>query len=157
MPSIKYETYLYILTNYTAEYTGSVMHDMSRCVWKNRPSKHATADAKHVLKLDASNVQAQKLLRNVERRDIQRKRTDRKLAKDVCKWVNTATNAATSDGGAPVSGAGPNASEGGSQPAIISSGTHSFFYNNLLFQIVFVLIVSIGVKLWFQAYEMLKQ
>jgi hypothetical protein len=120
-------------------------------------SKHATADAKHVLKLDASNVQAQKLLRNVERRDIQRKRTDRKLAKDVCKWVNTATNAATSDGGAPVSGAGPNASEGGSQPAIISSGTHSFFYNNLLFQIVFVLIVSIGVKLWFQAYEMLKQ
>ena len=121
-------------------------------------SKHATADAKRVLKADAGNAQAKKLLRNIERRDIQRKRTDKKLAKDVCKWVNTATNAATDGGSTPVSGDGGDnghdQEEAGPQR---SSETHSFFYNNLLFQIVFAVIVSIAVKLWLQAYEMLKQ
>ena len=123
-------------------------------------SKHATADAKRVLKVDADNAQAKKLLRNIERRDMQRKRTDKKLAKDVCKWVNTATNAATGGGSTPVSGDGDgddsdDAVEGASPQR--SSGTNSFFYNNLLFQIVFAVIVSVGVKLWLQAYEMLKQ
>ena len=121
-------------------------------------SKHATADAKRVLKADADNVQAKKLLRNIERRDIQRKRTDKKLAKDVCKWVNTATNAATGGGSTPVSGDDGNNgdAEEGAGPQR-SSETNSFFYNNILFQIVFAVIVSMAIKLWLQAYEMLKQ
>ena len=121
-------------------------------------SKHATADAKRVLKADADNLQAKKLLRNIERRDLQRKRTDKKLAKDVCKWVNTATNAATDGGSAPVSGDGndnDDAGEGASPQR--SSETNSFLYNNLLFPIVFAVIVSMAVRLWLQAYDMLKQ
>ena len=120
-------------------------------------SKHATADAKRVLKADAGNAQAKKLLRNIERREILRKRTDKKLAKDVCKWVNTATNAATSGNGTPVSGDGDGGTGGEEKPRCISSEPNSFFYNNVLFQIVFAVIISIVVKLWLQAYEMLKQ
>ena len=121
-------------------------------------SKHATADAKNVLRADTDNVQAKKLLRNIERRDLQRKRTDKKLAKDVCKWVNAATNAATGGGSAPVSGNGndnDDAGEGASPQR--SSETNSFLYNNLLFPIVFAVIVSMAVRLWLQAYDMLKQ
>ena len=121
-------------------------------------SKHATADAKRVLKADAGSAQAKKLLRNIERREIQRKRTDKKLAKDVCKWVNTATNAATSGGGTPVSGDGGVGGTGEEEiPQCISSEPNSFFSNNVLFQIFFAVIVSIAVKLWLQAYEVLKQ
>ena len=112
-------------------------------------AKHATADVKHVLKTDVNNAQAKKLMRDIERRDIQRKRTDKRLAKDVCRWVNTATDAATNGGGAPVSDDGNNGSS--SPPHVSSSATNSpSLCNNLLFQILFVLLVSIAVKLWIQ-------
>ena len=118
-------------------------------------AKHATADVKHVLKTDVNNAQAKKLVRDIERRDIQRKRTDKRLAKDVCRWVNAATDVATNGGGAPVSDDGSNGSS--SPPHVSSSATNSSLCNNLLFQILFVLLVSIAVKLWMQAYDMLKQ
>ena len=118
-------------------------------------AKHATADVKHVLKTDVNNAQAKKLVRDIERRDIQRKRTDKRLAKDVCRWVNAATDVATNGGGAPVSDDGSNGIS--SPPHVSSSATNSSLCNNLLFQILFVLLVSIAVKLWMQAYDMLKQ
>ena len=119
-------------------------------------AKHATADVKHVLKTDMNNVQAKKLMRDIERRDVQRKRTDKRLAKDVCRWVNTATDVATNGGGAPVS---DDANDRSSSPShVSSSATNSpSLCKNLLFQILLVLLVSIAVKLWMQAYEMLKQ
>ena len=50
---------------------------------------HAFADAKRVAK--AGNKQGQKLLQDLERQQKQRIKTDKKLAKEVCKWVQTAT------------------------------------------------------------------
>ena len=70
-------------------------------------------------------------------------------------WVNAATDVATNGGGAPVSDDGSNGIS--SPPHVSSSATNSSLCNNLLFQILFVLLVSIAVKLWMQAYDMLKQ
>lgn len=70
-----------------------------RCQAQTSLSKfsHATADAKRMLSLDPHNKQAQKLLKDIARQQSLQKKNDKKLAKEMCKWVQTATNGPVSD------------------------------------------------------------
>lgn len=52
--------------------------------------QHAIADAKQLLKI--GNSKGQQLLDNIHRQKKLRGKQDKKLAKEVCKWVQTATN-----------------------------------------------------------------
>lgn len=52
---------------------------------------HARGDAKKVLELDPNNKEASKLLRDIEKRQQKIALADKKLAKEVCRWVQTAT------------------------------------------------------------------
>jgi hypothetical protein len=56
---------------------------------------HALSDAKKVVK--AGHKQGRKLLDDIERQQRQKVKTDKKLAKEVCKWVETATSDSVSD------------------------------------------------------------
>ena len=56
---------------------------------------HALSDAKKVVK--AGHKQGRKLLDEIERQQRQKVKTDKKLAKELCKWVETATSDSVSD------------------------------------------------------------
>jgi hypothetical protein len=56
---------------------------------------HALSDAKKVVK--AGHKQGRKLLDDIERQQRQKVKTDKKLAKEICKWVETATSDSVSD------------------------------------------------------------
>lgn len=60
---------------------------------------HARGDAKKVLELDPNNKEASKLLRDIEQQQKKIALADKKLAKEVCRWVQTATTeSSVSDG-----------------------------------------------------------
>ena len=133
---------------------GGAYLDLGKC-------KHAVADAKQILKVNPNNSQAKKLLRDVERREAQKKRTDKRLAKDVCKWVNKATKTPGTD---DVSVSDETA-EGNAQ-STASSGenilprhvsSNSLSSNAMLIRILMVVVVAIAVKLWITGYETLQQ
>jgi tetratricopeptide (TPR) repeat protein len=52
---------------------------------------HARGDAKKALELDPNNKEASKLLRDIEKQQQKMALADKKLAKEVCRWVQTAT------------------------------------------------------------------
>jgi hypothetical protein len=56
---------------------------------------HALSDARKVAK--AGHKQGRKLVDELERQQRQKVKTDKKLAKEVCKWVGTATSESVSD------------------------------------------------------------
>jgi hypothetical protein len=56
---------------------------------------HALSDAKKVAK--AGHKQGRKLLDEIERQQRRKVNTDKKLAKEVCKWVESATSDSVSD------------------------------------------------------------
>jgi len=123
--------------------------------------KHAVADAKQILKANPNNSQAKKLLRGVERREAQKKRTDKRLAKDVCKWVNKATETASGDG-ASVSdetAQGNVQSTASSGEAVLSrhDTSNPLSSNAMLIRILMAVVVAIAVKLWIMGYETLRQ
>jgi tetratricopeptide (TPR) repeat protein len=54
---------------------------------------HAKADLKKLLALDPQHREGQKRLRDLEKQQIQNKKTEKRLVKDVCQWVGTQTAA----------------------------------------------------------------
>jgi hypothetical protein len=54
---------------------------------------HAKADLKQLLVLDPQHREGQKRLRDLEKQQIQKKKTEKRLVKDVCQWVGTQTAA----------------------------------------------------------------
>jgi tetratricopeptide (TPR) repeat protein len=59
--------------------------------------KHAKADLKQLLVLDPEHREGQKRLRDFEKQQVQKQKTDKRLAKDICQWVGTATKDTVSD------------------------------------------------------------
>jgi tetratricopeptide (TPR) repeat protein len=59
--------------------------------------KHAKADLKQLLVLDPEHREGQKRLRELEKQQIQKQKTDKRLAKEICQWVGTATEDTVSD------------------------------------------------------------
>jgi len=55
-------------------------------------TKHATIDLKNILKDDSNCIDAKRLLSSLEQAHSVKKKTDRKLAKEMCTWINGATN-----------------------------------------------------------------
>lgn len=60
--------------------------------------KHAVADLRRALKLNPGCAQAKRMARELEVRDARRKRTDKKLAKEVSRWVQRATDVSEGQG-----------------------------------------------------------
>ena len=52
---------------------------------------HAKADLKQLLVLDPQHREGKKRLHNLEKQQMQKQKTDKRLAKDFCQWVGTAT------------------------------------------------------------------
>jgi tetratricopeptide (TPR) repeat protein len=52
---------------------------------------HAKADLKQLLVLDPQHREGLKRLHNLEKQQIQKQKRDKRLAKDICQWVGTAT------------------------------------------------------------------
>uniref|UniRef100_A0A7S4M917 Tetratricopeptide repeat-containing protein n=1 Tax=Odontella aurita TaxID=265563 RepID=A0A7S4M917_9STRA len=61
-------------------------------------SKNAQADLRRSLKINPGCAQAKRMSRDLNFRDARRKRTDKKLSKEVCRWVQRATDAAEGRG-----------------------------------------------------------
>jgi tetratricopeptide (TPR) repeat protein len=53
---------------------------------------HAASDINLLLRLDPEHKQGQALLRKIERQRIQSKLADKRLVKEMCKWVDAATS-----------------------------------------------------------------
>lgn len=66
----------------------------SRAFLDLRKFPNATVDAKKVLANNAANREANKLLNEIKAAELHKKSVDKKLSKEVCKWVQTATNSA---------------------------------------------------------------
>lgn len=64
----------------------------SRAFLALRKLPNATVDAKKVLVQNATNREAQGLLSEIKATEAYIKLTDRKLSKEVCRWVQTATD-----------------------------------------------------------------
>jgi CRISPR/Cas system-associated endoribonuclease Cas2 len=64
-----------------------------RCRAQHMLSKypHAKADANALLKIDPDNKEGLKLLRDIECQQQFRKKADKKLAKEMCQWVQEST------------------------------------------------------------------
>jgi hypothetical protein len=60
---------------------------------------HAKADLKRLLSLDPTNKEGQLLAQKIERQKLIQQRTDKRLAKEVCKWADTAIKASVSSDG----------------------------------------------------------
>ena len=54
--------------------------------------KHAKMDLSYILKSNPTHADALKLKKDMERKQTVKKRTDKKLAKDMCHWVKVATD-----------------------------------------------------------------
>jgi hypothetical protein len=52
---------------------------------------HATGDAKKVLDMDPKNKEAALLMREIEQKQQKMAKADKKLVKEVCRWVQSAT------------------------------------------------------------------
>jgi tetratricopeptide (TPR) repeat protein len=52
---------------------------------------HATGDSKKVLEMDPKNKEAALLMREIEQKQQKMARADKKLVKEVCRWVQSAT------------------------------------------------------------------
>jgi tetratricopeptide (TPR) repeat protein len=53
---------------------------------------HAKADLKQLLVLDPQHREGQKRLRDLEKQQIQKHKTDKRLVKEICQWVQTSAN-----------------------------------------------------------------
>jgi tetratricopeptide (TPR) repeat protein len=56
---------------------------------------HAIADVKQLLKIQPNHKEGCKLLQQIEQQKARRKLVDKKLAKQMCQWVNQAATATT--------------------------------------------------------------
>lgn len=88
--------------------------------------RHASADARHVLaRLRPGSAGAERQLARVRREARRRKRTDRRLARDVCGWVKAVTEggaeAGTEGEGVAVEGSVQRRSRTASRFALVAS------------------------------------
>ena len=58
---------------------------------------NATADIKRLLSLDPDNKEGKRVLRDIERLKLQQQKSDKKLVKELCQWVNKATDGTVSE------------------------------------------------------------
>jgi tetratricopeptide (TPR) repeat protein len=84
--------------------------------------KHAKADLKQLLVLDPEHREGQKRLRDLEKQQIQKQKTDKRLAKDICQWVGTATEDTVSD---PMDSSGDKTIAAPSLPSTATETNHS--------------------------------
>jgi hypothetical protein len=75
----------------------------SRAFLGLRKIPNATMDVKKVLVLDSTNREAQRLLSEIDDAKAYIKSIDKKLSREVCRWVQTATDSASNGQDATVS------------------------------------------------------
>lgn len=66
----------------------------SRAFIRSSKLKNATVDAKKVLAINSTNREAQSILSEIKVVDHYNKSLDKKISKEVCRWVQTATSSA---------------------------------------------------------------
>ena len=66
----------------------------ARAFIKSSKLKNATIDAKKVLAINSTNREAQSILSEIKVVDHYNKSLDKKISKEVCRWVQTATSSA---------------------------------------------------------------
>ena len=66
----------------------------SRAFIRSSKLKNATVDAKKVLAINSTNREAQSLLSEIKVVEAYNKSLDKKISKEVCRWVQTATSSA---------------------------------------------------------------
>ena len=102
--------------------------------WKN-----ALGDAKLLLKQAGNEQQGQRLLHELERQQRIQVKSDKKLAKEVCKWVDTATKASVSEEDIEEE----EDKSHSKKQATETSDTHSNSHNILQWMIILPIAVSI--------------
>jgi len=80
----------------TTEKTALLIRSRAQASMSRFP--RAIIDLQRLLVLDPHNKEGKQLLAKVERRKLQQQMTDKKLVKDVCRWVNKATDDADDSG-----------------------------------------------------------
>ena len=102
--------------------------------WKN-----ARSDSKLLLKQAGNEQQGQRLLHELERQQRIQVKSDKKLAKEVCKWVDTATKASVSEEDIEEE----EDKSHSKKQATETSDTHSNSHNILQWMIILPIAVSI--------------
>mmetsp|Transcript_17123 Transcript_17123/g.21351 ORF Transcript_17123/g.21351 Transcript_17123/m.21351 type:complete len:164 (+) Transcript_17123:388-879(+) len=81
--------------NKSMDYTGRYLR--ARAYMNGNLFKHAAGDLKYLSKRYPSDVPAQRLSRELKRREMQTRKSEKKLAKEVCRWVDKVTTTSTNE------------------------------------------------------------
>jgi hypothetical protein len=103
---------------------------------------HATGDAKKVLDMDPKNKEAALLMREIEQKQQKIAKADKKLVKEVCRWVQSATTeSSVSDDQTinPVAKSGPGIKKPPNHEASTPPSSHNRYISWLVALVVVLL------------------